>query len=141
MKITCSKSELRKFKVRAGKHYPHEYMETLFGINGGQAGCDILLISPVPHAGNKHQCSSTDEIWDQHVEDVAEEQGLTWLGSIHTHNGNIHYPGPSPSDNSEAIRCLENFFAIDCITRRPSGRLVHSVQFWFPQYPIKSTLK
>ena len=141
MKITCSKSELRKFKVRGGKHYPHEYMETLWGIRCGKAGCDILLICPVPHKSGKHTCASTDEIWDTHVEEMAEDTGLTWLGSIHTHNGNVHYAGPSPTDNSEAIRCRENYFAIDCITRLSSGRLKHSVQFWFPQYPIKSTLK
>jgi hypothetical protein len=83
MRITCSKSELRKFKVRAGKHYhPHEYMEMLFGICGrSKTGCDILVICPVPHVGGKHQCHSTDEIWDQHVEDIAEETGLTFLGS------------------------------------------------------------
>jgi hypothetical protein len=141
MKITCSKSELRKFKVRAGKHYPHEYMEMLFGIRGrGKVGCDILAIYPVPHVGGKHHCHSTDEIWDQHVEDIAEDTGLTFLGSIHTHNGNVHESGPSPDDNSDAVRCLENYFAIDTISRQPSGRLRHSVKFWFPQFPIQSTL-
>jgi hypothetical protein len=34
MRITCSKTELRKFKVRAGRRYPDEYIETLWGLQG-----------------------------------------------------------------------------------------------------------
>lgn len=114
----------------------------LFGIRGrGKAGCDILAIYPVPHLGGKHGCHSTDEVWDQHVEDISEETGLTFLGSIHTHNGNVHEEIPSGADNLGAIASGEYFFAIDCIHRAPSGRLRHDVKFWFPQRPIKGTLK
>jgi hypothetical protein len=141
MRISCSKSELRKFKVRAGKRYPNEYIEVLFGIRGGRAEYNVLLISAVPHKGTKHQCGSTDAVWDEHVAKVTKETGLTWLGSIHTHNGNVHEAGPSPMDNSDAIRIGESFFAIDCIHRAPSGRLRHDVKFWFPQRPIDGTLK
>jgi len=48
MKITCSKSELRKFKARAGRRYPQEYIETLWGLRDGWRGCDVLLIKVVP---------------------------------------------------------------------------------------------
>ena len=140
MRITCSKTELRKFTVRAGKRYPNEYIEALFVIRGGRAAYDVLLISVMPHKGTKHQCGSTDAIWDTRVAEIAKETGLTWLGSIHTHNGNVHEAGPSPGDNSDAIRIGERFFAIDCINRQPSGRLKHSVKFYFPQGPLKNIL-
>jgi hypothetical protein len=74
------------------------------------------------------------------LDDVAEERGLTWPGTIHTHNGNIHEEVPSGADNIGAIASGEYFFAIDC-DRAPSGRLRHDVKFWFPQRPIKGTLK
>ena len=48
---------------------------------------------------------------------------------------------PSAADNISAIESGERFFAIDCIHRQPSGRLVHDVKFWFPQRPLKNTLK
>ena len=95
----------------------------------------------VPQDGTAHAVNCHEEGWAKYLRATAKATGLTYLGTIHTHNGNIHEEIPSGADNLGAIASGEYFFAIDCITRRPSGRLVHSVQFWFPQYPIKSTLK
>ena len=141
MKITCSKSELRKFKVRAGRRYPQEYIETLWGLRDGWRGCDVLLIKVVPQKGNKHTCGCDQAGWEKYLEESTDESGLTFLGTIHTHNGNRHMEIPSAADNISAIESGERFFGIDCITRLPSGRLKHAVQFWFPQHPIKNTLK
>lgn len=130
-------------KVRAGRQYPNEYIETLWGIRKGKSGCNVLLISVIPQTGDAHTCSVTgsDDDFCAYLKATAKATGLTFLGTIHTHNGNEHYEGPSPADNLGAIASGEYFFAIDCIHRAPSGRLRHDVKFWFPQRPIKGTLK
>ena len=135
--MTCNKAELRKFKVRAGRRYPKEYMETLWGLRDGQRGCDVLLIKVVPQKSNKHQCEVTDKGWTAHLEETAAESGLTFLGTIHTHNGNRHEEIPTGADNISAIAVGEQFFAIDCIHKLPSGRLKHNVKFWLPQHPLE----
>ena len=143
MKITCSKSELRKFKVRAGRRYRDEYIETLWGLRKGKSGCNVLLVSVIPQTGTAHACeaSGSDDDFAKYLKATAKSTGLTYLGTIHTHNGNIHEEIPSGADNLGAIASGEYFFAIDCIHRAPSGRLRHDVKFWFPQRPIKGTLK
>jgi hypothetical protein len=61
MKITCSKTELRKFKARAGRRYPEEYIETLWGIRNGKRGCNVLLVSMVPQDGTAHAVNCHEE--------------------------------------------------------------------------------
>src|ERR1019366_6141225 len=68
--------------------------------------------------------------------EIIKATGLTYLGTIHTHNGNIHEEIPSGADNLGAIASGEYFFDIDSIHRQPAGRLRHDVKFWFPQRPI-----
>ena len=97
MRITCSKTELRKFKVRAGRRYPHEYIETLWGVLHGKRGCNVLLVKVIPQKGKAHTCSSagSDEDFAKYLKASAKSTGLMFLGTIHTHNGNIHEEIPS----------------------------------------------
>jgi hypothetical protein len=52
---SCSKTELRKFKARAGRRQPAEYIETLWGFKTGRDH-DIQAIRLVPHRGTRNLC-------------------------------------------------------------------------------------
>lgn len=132
---SCSKTELRKFKARAGRRQPAEYIETLWGFKTGKDH-DIQAIRPVSHRGTRNICQPGIDAWNQHLEEVAEATGMQFLGTIHTHNDEIHDEGPSPSDKLSALETGERIFAIDCIRRLPSGRLKHVIKFWYPQAPV-----
>ena len=130
---SCSKTELRKFKARAGSR-----RSTLrpSGASKRAGKHDIQAIRPVSHRGTRNICQPGVDAWNQHLEEVAEATGMQFLGTIHTHNGEIHDEGPSPSDNLSALETGERIFAIDCIRRLPSGRLKHVIKFWYPQAPV-----
>jgi hypothetical protein len=134
---SCSKTELRKFKARAGRRQPAEYIETLWGFKTGRDH-DIQAIRLVPHRGTRNVCQPGIDAWNRHLEEVAKATGMQFLGTIHTHNDEIHDEGPSPSDNLSALETGERIFAIDCIRRLPSGRLKHVVKFWYPQAPVEN---
>ena len=95
----------------------------------------------VPQDGTAPAVNCHEEGWAKYLRATAKAAGLTYLGTIHTHNGNIHEEIPSGADNLGAIASGEYFFDIDSIHRQPAGRLRHDVKFWFPQRPINNTLK
>src|ERR1039457_4654822 len=78
---SCSKTELRKFKARAGRRQPAEYIETLWGFKTGRDH-DIQAIRPVPHRGTRNLCQPGIDAWNQHIEEVAEATGMQFLGTI-----------------------------------------------------------
>ena len=81
---SCSKTELRKFKARAGRRQPAEYIETLWGFKTGRDH-DIQAIRPVPHRGTRNLCQPGIDAWNQHIEEVAEATGMQfWARSIPT---------------------------------------------------------
>ena len=135
---SCNKSELRKFKLRAGKRHPAaEYVETLWGTCDGLI-CDIRIIQPVRHRGTKFTCKISDHGWAEYLEEIARNTGLDYLGTIHTHDWDENQPQPSTADNTSAVQTGERIFAIDSIKVLPSGRKQHTVKFWFPQTPISN---
>jgi hypothetical protein len=113
------------------------------GASKGKSGCNVLLVSVIPQTGDANTCSATgsDDDFCAYLNATAKATGLAYLGTIHTHNGNIHEEIPSGADNLGAIASGEYFFAIDCIKKLSSGRLRHDVKFWFPQRPIKNVLQ
>src|ERR1017187_7016711 len=107
---SCSKTELRKFKARAGRRQPAEYIETLWGFKTARDH-DIQAIRLVPHRGTRNVCQPGIDTWNRHLEEVAKATGMQFLGTIHT-----------PSDNLSPHQTGERIFALGCIRRLPSGR-------------------
>jgi len=86
----------------------------------------------------RYYCQPSHADWNAHLKRLAES-GLTYLGTIHTHDGAVHEEGPSTGDNQSALETGERIFAIDCIL--PSGRRKHTVKFWYPQSPVSIAIE
>jgi proteasome lid subunit RPN8/RPN11 len=82
-RIVVDKKEEARFRRRALHHYPMEHLEALWGKVHG----DILYIHAfvkVDHKPGKITLKYEDTELDEHEED-AQEAGLSYLGTIHTH--------------------------------------------------------
>lgn len=127
------KAHLRRFRLRATRAYPKEYIELLFGSKSGSRFI-IQHLETLKHKATR----SILEFDNDHFEDVVAQTiaktGLEFLGTIHTHTQGL--PEPSEMDNVWAIYCEEHVFAINMITKTKSGRPKHALSLWLPQKPL-----
>ena len=98
MRVLVSGDVLAAFRRRAVRRYPREYMETIWGkmVNGD---AHIFSFQTIPHTGTRETCEYVYSDIVSQRED-AEEDGLTMLGTIHTHPDGGS--GPSESDMETA---------------------------------------
>jgi proteasome lid subunit RPN8/RPN11 len=142
MDIKVSRRSLDRFRRRARKRYPVEYLEILLG---HVTGTEIEIVKSVPI---KHTCTLTsddEKTLDYKAGDLefiqlkAEKEGLVWIGSIHSHPDSENTP--SESDNQSVIDDGEHAFGIYSFHKNPkSGHFNRSKTcFYFPQIAVAHT--
>jgi proteasome lid subunit RPN8/RPN11 len=82
-KVVVDRRAEALFRRRALRRYPLEYIESVWGRIIGTTAY-IHAFMPLDHEATPDAINYDDaDLWDQH--DEAREEGLTVLGSIHTH--------------------------------------------------------
>lgn len=135
-KVVIDRSLLTNFVARAKRRYPKEYIEALWGTIDG-ATVYIHALYPVDHKGTPRRCSLPDD-WLEQQKQMAEEENLIMLGSLHTHPD--CYPVPSSDDLVDALGSGETIMGI-CELSNKNDRFSSKVSFWPCMAPLKVEYK
>lgn len=133
-------SVLKRFKERARKRAPLEYLELLFG-HITDDHIEILQSVPVKHTATLSTSNdqSIEELDEGDVATIKLKQaadGLEWVGDIHSHPGHDDNV-PSETDNESALKDKAALFGIYSFHfSTKSGRCSSQICFYTPQRPI-----
>lgn len=147
MRVTVDRKQLQRFRARALKTYPQEYIEVVLGENRG----DHLVIKKfvqIAHKATKTDqlCSVCGQATDQrsldYTEDemetckrMARDEGLQILGSIHSHPDQQADTYPSDTDNAS---CTTYDLLLGIMAIWKAGkRKRSSVKWWLPQQSVQ----
>ena len=84
MKVNVSQDVLSRFRRRALRRYPKEYMETIWGrVRGGEAY--IYAFHPIKHAGDRESLEYEPVDIEEQRDEEAPLEKMIFLGTIHTH--------------------------------------------------------
>lgn len=141
MEIRFDTRVIERFKRRARKKHPFEYLEVLFG-SSQEDVIDIRASEVIEHTATSSTAGDAELAWDskdlEPLKRKAAEKGMIWCGTLHSHpNGTER---PSDSDNQDAADKKELVFGIYSYEKLPSGRLSKGkLTWWFPQLPAKAS--
>lgn len=139
MNIQIDRKALAGFRRRAWARYPKkEYVEALFGkiIKGVPT---VTLFYDVDHTADGAACYFAQmEILQ--VSLVAEEYGLEFLGTIHTHIGTDTCAHPSRTDIKSAKESGETIFGVVHLYEDSKGKRRSVTEFYPAKDPTKVTL-
>jgi proteasome lid subunit RPN8/RPN11 len=139
MKITVDKTAWRNFVRRAKYKFPKEYIEYLWG-KETKAYYHITRFIKIPHTATQVSIYC-DEGTFACQQKLAKAQGLTCLGSIHTHP---HYKDCSASqtDHEESYEEGEKIIGILALYKNNKiNRLQPYIRWWVPQPIMDFILK
>ena len=131
-RIVVDAAEERKFRRRALRHMPNEYIEALFGIERRNELVICAFIN-IEHTGTPRTLDHDDEDYERHRRQ-AERSGLTLLGTIHTHP---HRDSAlfSDTDAHESLRLGERVMGI-CAIDTSGTRRKCITRYWPPIEPL-----
>ena len=136
MEVRFSPSALRKYKKNAGKVFPLEHLELVFGRITPHTA-EIALCHPVPTVATETSVAVVPGFdLEKTCREIKEKHGYDYLGTIHSHPGADVYPFPTYDDHEVGTFMNEWIFGVDWIVKLPSGRLRHTITWWQPQRPL-----
>ena len=127
-----NKQAINRYRRKACKAYPLEYMEVLVGHIRPDSVL-VMDILPVKHRGFKTYIEWTYEDFDV-AREAATARGLLFLGSIHSHPNCL--ANPSEWDNYGSRDLKEHLMGIMEVSCRPNGKKYTKTEWWFPQLKI-----
>jgi len=137
-KVKYEARELERFRRRARKRYPEEYIETLWG----RIEPDAFYVEkfvPVPFRRYGRLSIEYDKADALKLfGEQASKLGLIWIGSIHSHPDSSG-PEPTDTDNAGARQDGEHVFAIYELSRPENSKRLRSKTVWWPtQIPVEA---
>lgn len=138
MLVKYDSDVLKRFKERARKRAPLEYLELLFG-HATEDQIEILRSVQVKHTAtlstsNDQSIEQLDEGEVATIKLKQAEEGLEWIGDIHSHPGHSDNV-PSTTDNECALEDKARIFGIYSF-HSSSGRCSSQTCFYLPQKPL-----
>lgn len=134
MKVYIKKSVWEGFISRAKKKYPKEYIEAIWGTETIE-GFRISKFAKVEHTGTKKSIYHDD--FDIKSQDwLARQEGLNYLGTVHTHPHITYDSCPSTTDHKESFRLGDRIMGIVVLYKK-NGRFKIEHDWWFPQPSLK----
>lgn len=124
-KIVVDKRVMQNFTRRAIRRYPKEYVEVVFGRIKGDT-VFIHAFYPLNHTSTPFKVDYTDADIEA-VQDVAEDENLVNIGTIHSHPNCMAVP--SPTDLLSAAQDRETVMGI-CSIEKKGERLKTRTLFW-----------
>lgn len=147
MKVLVSKSELRKLRKRMRDAYPNERIEYIWGhAHPTKHEVHIYVFDQVKHKAGEDKegrkwCKADDVDSEESVKH-AEENGLTILGSIHSHP-DFAECSPSESDYDDEENNSTNLLMGICGVWKAgkSKRLQARIRFFGPLVRVTTIAK
>lgn len=135
IKVVTSDSAWKGFIRRAKNTFPIEYIESVWG----EETVDSFRITDfVKMKVNKEKSSNNSIHYDakelERQRLLAEKEGKTFLGTIHTHPSSSYDTAPSELDHYEGAKDGEKIMGVVVIyKKKDSNRFVIKANWWFPQ--------
>lgn len=132
-KIIIDKKEEAKFRRRALRKFPNEYLEMLWGFIENRC-LHICAFVPIEHKAWINAVEYDEVDIDEHVERAKETKKLMLVGTIHTHP---YREDATPSsfdfkDNEADIDLVMGVMSIE--KKKKKGRKrVSQVAYWHPR--------
>ena len=139
-KIVIDKKEERKFRRRALRQFPKEYMQVMYGfIENGVAYVCIFL--DIKHTATSQACSYWHSDLDAHM-DEAKRHNLVCLGTIHSHPDRDHtlFSEGDLEDSQSTQEVIMGICAIESLGKGKKRRRCH-VAYWPTTRPIDVVYK
>lgn len=127
------------FSRRAKRVYPREYLEALFGKLRSDGTAEIHVIAHLPHYSDPDSCwlePGQEFAVLKAVKDEAEELGMEFLGTIHSHTTNNTCIHPTECDH-EFHKASGSKLLATMFIRPVRGKLRSDVEFNVPRRPLK----
>ena len=143
IRVQVSRRVIGQFKRAAKEAFPRETWAYLLG----EDAVDLVVAEGLyfPRDVEKHCTTRNTHIqphWDAEAADVARDEGLTVVGTIHSHpytyrecGGSIRDGAPSEKDH---LCGWSGIYGICVVAEQRSGRLISRIQF-FPPAPVIQT--
>lgn len=137
IKVVVDNRVLGGYRRRALRHFPNEYMETLWGRISNNV-ITIIAFQAIEHEATTKDLSYDDDQIFIQTEDANDEK-LQLLGTIHSHPYPTHTctkcgttadPSPSKADWVDMADNSEIVSGVCAIWVRESGRKQTKIQFW-----------
>ena len=128
---------MRRYKARAVRAFPREYLEVMFGsVHSDRTAVEKLV--QIPQRSTRMWVTwKCDEEYEDLIAATEASSGLEYIGTIHSHTATHPEASiPSPADNHSAQGWEEKVFAIDLVTKGKDGKFTHAVCFYRPQNPL-----
>ena len=130
MKVYTNKKEWEGFLSRAKKAYPKEYIEAIWGTETVE-GFRISKFVKMKHVSTTKAIYHDDfdikkQDWD------ARQEGLNYIGHLHTHPKSSYDSSASSTDHKESFRLGDRIMGIVVIYKK-NNRFVIIPEWWFPQ--------
>ena len=128
LKVVVDRREEAKYRRRAIRAYPNEYLEATWGFIRGTT-IYICIFMPMEHVGTPDYICFEDDDLDQHG-DEAKEEKLELIGTIHSHTTEDLSGEPSLLDIYSSTAAIETVIGICAIQKQESGRLRTIMRYW-----------
>ena len=141
-RIVVDKKEEARFRRRALRRYPYEYIEALWGQVRGDT-MYICAFVKMLHTSSDRAIFLADNEMDDHVED-AEEHGMHFLGTIHTHPDceDTRFGDTDLETSQESQEAVMGICAIQTKAKRlPLDRKVVRIAYWPTVRPLITVRK
>jgi proteasome lid subunit RPN8/RPN11 len=131
-KVIVDRKEENKFRRRALRKFPNEYIEVLFGYIENEC-LRVTNFVPVAHKGQPGKCDYFQEDIDAQNE-LANTLDLRVVGTIHTHPFRDDALA-SVEDYRSCVYGQDLVIGIMSLTKKKGRRRVTDVAYW----PLKAT--
>lgn len=127
MQLYICKSALAKFRRRAIRRHPKEYLETLWGLVNADGTLSIVEFHKEDHVATEDAVETFDEDAGRFG---IRDGPLKQLGTIHTHTDCIADCIPSEADWEDVMSTGELIMGVMTI-RKQKDRFVSRLRFYF----------
>lgn len=135
MKFIVDRSDVERFKRRARAAAPNEYVELIFG-TVSDSTVKATRFERIKHRATKRQISYEIEDFDRVVSEQVDDEGLIYIGTVHSHPNGC--PEPSYTDNDNARIENELVFGIYGL---PNEGKRGVMKWWLTQNEVKPVTK